>query len=207
MNRKLKVFVVFSVLLVAWIVVAPLLAKRLIVSKPLKKADAILVLGGSSVYIERTQQAALFYKAGIAEKVFLTDDGNQAGWSVEKEINPSFVELAKESLISQGVPAENIETLSPQVSGTVEEAEVLAEIAKKERLESLLIVTSAYHTRRSLWIFEKVFEVENVPTKIGIAPAMTGQQTPPPQIWWLTPRGWQLVAGEYVKALYYWVFY
>ena len=207
MSRKLKIFVILSVLLVVWIVVAPLLAERLIVSEPLEKADAILVLGGSSVYVERTQTAALLYRKGIAEKIFLTDDGIKAGWSVAKETNPPFVELAKESLISQGVPAESIEVLVPQVSGTIEEAKVLADTAKKQSLDSLLIVTSAYHARRSLWTFEKVFGDNNVPTKIGIVPAQTGQQTPPPAFWWLTPRGWQLVAGEYVKSLYYWVYY
>lgn len=207
MSRKLKVFILLSVALVVWIIVAPLLAERLIVRKPLEKADAILVLGGSSVYVERTQAAALLYRNGIASKILLTDDGEKAGWSVEKETNPPFVELAKESLISQGVPAENIEILSPQVSGTIEEANVLVEKVKNENLNSLLIVTSAYHARRSLWIFEKVFRDQNSPTKIGIIPAQTGQQTPPPTFWWLTPRGWQLVAGEYVKSLYYWLFY
>ncbi|MDQ3087259.1 MAG: YdcF family protein [Acidobacteriota bacterium] len=68
----------------------------------------------------------------------------------------------------------------------------------------ILIVTSAYHSRRALWTFEKVFATEDV--KIGIESAPTGQQTPP-FYWWLTARGWQMVAGEYVKSLYYWVCY
>jgi uncharacterized SAM-binding protein YcdF (DUF218 family) len=207
MSRKLKVFVLLAIFFVVWIVVAPLLANRLIVEKRLEKADAILVLGGSSVYVERTQEAALLYKKGIAPKIFLTDDGERAGWSQEKQTNPPFVELAKESLISQGVPSENIEILSPQVTGTIYEAEILLKKVKDENLDSLLIVTSAYHTKRSLWIFEKVFSDNNLPIKIGIIPAQTGQQTPPPNFWWLTPRGWQLVAGEYVKTLYYWLYY
>ena len=43
--------------------------------------------------------------------------------------------------------------------------------------------------------------------EIGIVSPETGIQTPPPQIWWLTPKGWQFVAGEYVKSLAYWVYY
>jgi hypothetical protein len=50
-----------------------------------------------------------------------------------------------------------------------------------------------------------VFATEDV--KIGIESAPTGQQTPPPFYWWLTARDWQMVAGEYVKSLYYWVCY
>jgi len=32
-------------------------------------------------------------------------------------------------------------------------------------------------------------------------------QTPTPGTWWFSPRGWQTVAGEYVKMVYYRVSY
>lgn len=203
----MKIFLILCVGFTVWAAIAPYLAKRLIVEKPLKKADAILVLGGSSVYLERTHRAARLFNRGIAPKIFLTDDGEKAGWSAAKETNPPFVELARESLIRQGVPADAVEILSPTVAGTIDEAEVLAGKAENAGFKSLLIVTSAYHTRRAHWIFEKVFRDNRVPVKIGIAAAATGEQTPPPAVWWLSPRGWRLVAGEYVKTLYYWVFY
>jgi len=206
-SRIFKVLIVILALFFVWILVAPFLAEFLIVEKPLDKADAILVLGGSSVYTERAQKAALLYRQGVAPKVFLTDDGGKAGWSKIEERNPPYVELARNELIAQGVPAEAIEIFAPKVLGTIHEAEILLEEAKKNNLKSFIIVTSAYHTRRSRWVFEKVFAENNMPTEIGISPAMTGQQTPPPFTWWLSPRGWQFVAGEYVKFLYYWVYY
>ncbi len=206
-SRIFKVLIVILALFVVWIFVAPFLAKFLIVEKTLLKADAILVLGGSSVYIERTQKAAILYKQGVAPKIILTDDGGKAGWSNTEERNPPFVDLAKKELIAQGVPADAIEILQPQVSGTFSEAEIMLEEAKKNSLSSFVIVTSAYHTRRSLWIFEKVFAEQNTRIEIGIAPAITGQQTPMPLTWWLFPNGWKFVAGEYVKTLFYWVYY
>ncbi len=205
--RVFKILIFLSISFVVWIVIAPFLAEFLIVEKPLEKADAILILGGSSVYIERTQKAAMLFKQGVAPKILLTDDGGRSGWSRVEERNPPFVDLAKKELIAQGVPLEAIEVLKPKVSGTIYEVEVLQKEAKEKDLSSVLIITSAYHTRRSLWIFEKVFAENNIQTEIGIESAMTGHQTPPPFTWWLSPRGWNLVAGEYVKTAYYWVYY
>ena len=169
MSRKFKITLYSLVFLFGWITLAPFLAERLIIEKVLEKTDAILVLGGSSVYIERTQKAAEIFKKGAARKVFLTDDGERAGWSAAEKRNPPFVELARSSLISQGVPAENIEILEPQVTGTIYEARVLAEKAKAENLQSVLLVTSAYHTRRALWAFEKYFTENNIKTELGVA--------------------------------------
>jgi uncharacterized SAM-binding protein YcdF (DUF218 family) len=188
-----------------WIFIAPFLAESLIVEKTLAKADVIVVLGCSSVFIERTKAAAQRFKQGVAPKIFLTNDGMNAGWSKTEKRNPPFVELARQSLIGQGTPSEAIEILPEQVNGTSDEAELLQKKVAENGWKSILIVTSAYHSRRALWTFEKVFATEDV--KIGIESAPTGQQTPPPFYWWLTARGWQMVAGEYVKSLYYWVCY
>ncbi len=205
MSWKFKVLISFLFLFLTWILVAPFLANRLIVEKPLEKADAILVLSGSSVYIERTQKAAQVYKEGIADKVLLTDDGGHAGWSQKEQKNPKFVELAKRELIAQGVAEEDIETLEPQVTGTIYEAQALQKIIEENHWKSVLVVTSAYHTKRSLWTIEEVINDKNI--KIGIVSSPTGQQTPPSWTWWLTRRGWSLVGGEYLKSFYYWLYY
>ena len=207
MNRRIKVLVVIFASFVAWLFFAPVFAKVLIVGKPLEKADAILVLGGSSTYIERTNAAAELFKKGIAPKILLTDDGEKAGWSKTEKRNPPYVELARANLTSNGVPLENIEILQPEVSGTIYEARVLAEKAKTDNLRSVLIVTSAYHTRRSLQTFTRHFAEIALPAEFGVFGVPPGFQTPTPLWWWLSPRGWSLVAGEYVKILFYRLFY
>jgi uncharacterized SAM-binding protein YcdF (DUF218 family) len=204
-SRKFNLITKLLLALLAWILIAPYLATGLIVSKPLEQADVILVLGGSSVYIERTQKAAELYKKGVAPKIVLTDDGGRAGWSRLEQRNPPYVELAQKELIRQGVPLENIEVLKPQVSGTIYEAHLLQKKTEETNWKRVLMVTSAYHTSRALWTFEKVFD-ENK-TEIGIEFSPVGQQTPTPSVWWLTPFGWKVVAGEYVKLVYYWLRY
>jgi uncharacterized SAM-binding protein YcdF (DUF218 family) len=207
MKRRIKVLIVFFALFLAWIFVAPFFAEYLIVEKSLEKSDAILILGGASTYVERTQKAAELYKSGVSAKIFLTDDGERAGWSRSEKRNTPYVELARSRLMSQGVPTQNIEILERKVAGTIDEARILLEKAQTEHLNSILIVTSAYHTRRALWTFERQFAAANVKTELGIAAAPTGEQTPQPKYWWLNYRGWNLVAGEYLKFVVYWVYY
>ncbi|MGI8495460.1 MAG: YdcF family protein [Pyrinomonadaceae bacterium] len=205
MSRGFKILLVILLLIPAWLGFAWFLAERLIVEKPLEHADVILVLGGSSVYVERAQKAAELYKKGIAPKIILSDDGERGGWSRIEQRNTPYVELTKKQLIAQGVAPENIEIFKANGSGTIYEALEFQKIAAEKSLHSVLIVTSAYHTRRALWTFEKVLTDEK--TEIGINPAPTGEQTPPPFIWWLSYFGWNVVAGEYVKSAYYWVYY
>ena len=192
-------------LLAAWIFFAPFLAERLIVEKPLERADVILILAGSSVFQERTNKAAEIYKQGVAPKIVLTDDGTRGGWSQTEQRNPPFVELARKNLIADGVPAENIEIIKPNGSGTIYEARTFREKAREMDWKSVLLVTSAYHTRRTWWTFQE--ELANEPIEIGIAAAPVGSQMPSPNYWWLTVRGWNAVAGEYVKSWYYWAYY
>ncbi|HEX8638243.1 MAG TPA: YdcF family protein [Pyrinomonadaceae bacterium] len=207
MSRRLKAAIIILALFIAWIVTAPLLAENLIVEKTLERADAALVLGGSSTYVERTRKAAEIYRAGVVPKILLTDDGERGGWSRIEKRNPPFVELARDSLISGGVPANNIEILKPQVSGTIDEARALLNKSQTEKLDSVLLVTSAYHTRRALRTFEKQFADRGARTELGIVAAPVGEQTPLPNYWWLSRRGWNLVAGEYLKIVGYWAYY
>jgi len=205
MSGRIKVLIVMLIAAVVWVVCAPFLATRLIVEKPMDKADAILVLGGSATYIERTRKAAELYKTGVAPRVFLTDDGERAGWSRTEQRNTPYFELAKRSLILQGVPEDAIKILPGEVTGTDWEARVLAKEIETSGLKSVLLVTSAYHSRRALWTFEKFLGAKEV--SIGLEHAPTGEQTPAPRFWWLLPRGWQMVAGEYVKSAVYWAYY
>ncbi len=191
-GRIFKASVVILTLFLVWIVVAPFLANYLIVEKPMPKADAILVLAGSSAFLERTQRAAELFKKGVAPKIYLTDDGEKAGWSQKEKRNPPFVDLARSELIAQGVPEHAIQNIKPEASGTFYEAKAMHETI---RSGSVLIITSAYHSRRALWVFQKEFAKNNIQIEVGIEPALAGEQTPSPFFWWLSPHGWNLVGG------------
>jgi uncharacterized SAM-binding protein YcdF (DUF218 family) len=189
------------VALAAWAFVARAAAEALIVTAELPRADAVVALAGSSAYVERARRAAEIVREGRATKVLLTDDGQLSGWSNESESNPRFVERAAAELARAGVPSADIETLPQTVSSTEDEAVLVREYARERGLRSIMLVTSGYHSRRALWTFRRAFEGSGI--SVGIEPVAPGAQTPNVGAWWLSPRGWQLVAGEYVKLVYY----
>lgn len=188
-----------------WLLIAPLLANYLIIERPLAHADAMIVLSGSSVYNERAFRAAELYKQGVSAKIFLTDDGIRAGWNDALRTNPRFVDLAQWDLIALGVPADAITILPGLPDGTESEARLLAAEIEQRPLSSVLIITSAYHSRRAFWAFGKTLASKSV--TLGIEHAPLGDLNPKPSNWWRSRLGWKLVAEEYVKAVGYWFYY
>lgn len=189
------------VLLLAWPLLAFVAARALEMSAPLSHADVIVVLGGSSTYVERTHLAAKLFREGRAPKIILTNDGERGGWSQAEERNPLFIERAAEELKSAGVPVEKIVMLEPVVTSTHEEAALLRDYGAGQNLRSVILVTSAYHSRRALWTMQRAFAGKNV--ELGLATVAPGEQTPRATFWWLSAQGWRMVAGEYLKFIYY----
>lgn len=180
-------------------------ARALIVRAELDRADAVAVLAGADAYVERTQRAAQLWREGRAPRVLLTNDNLRGGWSEAQQRNPMFVERAAEELRREGVPAGGIEVLPEAVSSTYEEALLLREFAVTHGLRSMLVVTSAYHSRRALWTLRRVFRGSGV--EIGLDAPPPGRQSPRPATWWLSADGWRVVALEYPKLVYYWLKY
>ncbi len=203
MKRFLRSALYFSIGFAAWIMLSWMSASYLAVEKPLESADAIFVLSGSDAYIARTDEAAKLFKEKIAPKIFLTNDGLKSGWNQKEQRNPYFVERARWELIDQGVPAETIEILTAIVGGTNDEANLLIKVSAERNLKSLLLVTSAYHSRRTLNTFERAVLRSNSQLDIGLKSASSKEKTPSPFGWWLNIKGWKTVGAEYVKIVYY----
>jgi uncharacterized SAM-binding protein YcdF (DUF218 family) len=200
-TRTRRIFALVIATLIIWPLLAWLAAHFLIVSSPLPQADAIVVLSGSSTYRERTRHAAEVFKAGRAKLVLLTNDNQKGGWSQEEERNPFYYELERMELELSGVPRQSIEVILDPVTGTYEESILLRQYAEAHGIKSLLVVTSAYHSRRAWWTLRKVFGGSAV--SVGLEAVGTGLQTPTPATWWFHINGWRLVPGEYVKFAYY----
>lgn len=199
MRRVARAFAVF---VVAWPLLAWLAAEGLVVrSELVARADALVVLAGSSTYRERARRAAELYGEGRAPVVVLTDDGLRGGWSHAEQRNPFFYERAAEELRRRGVPAERIMVVPRPVSSTYEEAARVREFAEASGLRSVLVVTSAYQSRRALWSFRRAFRGSGV--GVGLEAVPPGEQSPPAALWWLHRLGWEMVPGEYLKFIYY----
>jgi uncharacterized SAM-binding protein YcdF (DUF218 family) len=200
-QRWRLLFITVLCLTLAWPVAAWAAARLLIVKSEMPAADAIVVLSGSSTYLERTTWAAKLYREGHAPLVILTNDGLISGWDGSDERNPYFYELAAKVLEQGGVPLDRIKLAPGLAFGTYEESRLVRDYALTQKLRKLLVVTSAYHSRRALWSMRRVCEGTGI--EIGIDGPSPGWQTPAPSIWWWHGWGWKVVAGEYVKMIYY----
>ena len=198
---SIKGLLVLAVVAATWVLLAWLAAEGLIVREPLDHADAILVLSGSAAYEERTSKAAELYRSGIARKIILTNDNRQGGWSKTELRNPYYYERARAELIRNSVSPDDIIVLPEPVYGTHDESLVLRRNLEPASYRSIVIVTSAFHSRRALWTLKRTFAETG--TTIGVEPVPPGGQTPGPALWWLHRQGWDDVPVEYLKIIYY----
>lgn len=136
------------------------------------KADVIVVLGGMintlSAYPERVEllssgdrltDSILLYKAGRAEQILFTGG---SGILFEQEIKEAG--FAKKFLISFGVP-ENKILIESESRNTFENALYTKKILEEKKMNRIILVTSAFHMKRSFAIFKKLgLEVIPFPT-------------------------------------------
>lgn len=113
--------------------------RYLVVSVPMERADAIIVLGGEP--LARPLEAARLYKAGVARRIFVSGVGDAA--------------RNRQILMEAGVPAAAI-TMEPCAVSTYTNATLLKPLLEAAKIRSALIVTSPFHTRRALATFRKV---------------------------------------------------
>lgn len=154
----------------------------LVVSVPMEKADALIVLGGEP--FARPTEAARLYKEGVSEKVFITGVGDAA--------------RNRQILTGAGVPAAKI-TTEAKATTTYENAKLLKPMLEAANVRSALIVTSPFHTRRALATFRKVMPG----ITFGVTDASIG--------WWGRPEGRgdlnRFAVIEFLKTVEYWVLY
>ena len=182
-----------------------LLARMLVVREPMAKADAIVVMSGSATFRERARHAAALYNEGRAPRIVLTNDHLQSSWSEKEQRNPYYYERSRDELRQAGVPDEKIAVIMVPITGTYDEVMLLKKYSEANGLSSLIVVTSAYHSRRVRWSFSHVFA--GTGKQIGMDPAEPGVETPALATWWLHRLGWEMVAKEYLKLLVYWARY
>ena len=161
-----------SILLLFMVVFIPAywLEGFLVEEKVLEQADAIIVMAGNPD--QRLPPAARLYHEGKAPKILLTNDGVFSAWSRKHQRNLYQVEWALEDLLKKGVPEEDIVMLNYTDSGSIRDVlNTRAYVLGRDDIESLLVVTSDYHTRRTLWTFMHVFADDDL--EIGIYPVLS----------------------------------
>lgn len=127
--------------------------------------NVIYVLGGSPQSLTgRFKTAADLYQAGIARRILI--DGNEAMMEYSPSLgrNLTFNEWAVNSLVGLGVNEQDIEPVSIENGffGTYSEARGIAHIVFERDFETLILVSSHYHTMRVWETFSRFVENGNL---------------------------------------------
>jgi uncharacterized SAM-binding protein YcdF (DUF218 family) len=153
--------------------------------------DAIVAISGGDTS-SRAREAIELYKKGWAPKLIFSG-------AAQDKSGPSNAEVMRGAAIDAGVPDKDIIT-EDEGETTRQNAENTLDIFQQNQISSVILVTSGYHQRRSSLEFNKRSEglvnVRNHPV------AIDKQWS---SFWWLTPTGWYLATGEFVKIILFYV--
>lgn len=191
-----SLFVSLLIVLTVWVLFKlsiSILSDFLIIDKPIPHAEALVVMAGS--VRERLPAAARLFQRGIAPKILLTNDGVLGAWSEEKHRNLYLVEWAESELMKMQIPETAIVKLAYSSSGSIHDALNSRTEILDQGIRSIIIVTSDYHTRRSLWSFERV--LQGHPVAVGVYPAVSEVSTASDFI------KFPVLCREFISYIYY----
>jgi len=196
--------VLLSLCLLAFVLRVPLLTglgNFLIVADELHPADVIFLLNGD--FNTRPFHAAALYEQGLAPRIVIARV--EPGPVETMGLIPNETDISVRILERLGVPPEAITVLPVPggVTSTYDEATMLHDYVVEHHVERVILVTSAFHTRRAGWIFSRALEGLDVALEVAAAPNPTYDATN----WWQSEAGLIALNNEYVKLIYYLVKY
>lgn len=164
----------------------------LIIADELQPASAIVIMGGGGE--PRMAEALELYRDRLARIIILTETGE---YIEEFEYLQSFD--IRIQLMNNGVPSGNILITDSEVSSTLEEAVAVQKILKSRQMNSAIIVTDPYHTKRTSIVFNDVFADDEISLYFHpVTPSWYNSRT-----WFLSGEGWKFTLLEYIKLAGY----
>jgi uncharacterized SAM-binding protein YcdF (DUF218 family) len=148
-------------------------------------ADAVVVLGDDNFSGDRATRAAELYHRGLAPRVVAS--GRQL------RRNAGLAELIGHDLIERGVPAALVIRFPHTAENTREEAQALRRVVLERGWRRVLVVTSNYHTRRTRYIFGRIF-----PPEVQVRVVAARDVGYDPRNWWESRLGTKLFFFELV---------
>ncbi len=191
MNRLLRGGAILAVAAVV-IGLSKQAGHALVVAAELPAPDAIVSL--ASHEWERLPATARLARAMPAALVLLTEPVKL------NDYNCSDCANRVQTLVNAGIDQSRIVVLGQKVTRTYDEAVAVREWTTTTGARSIVVVTSPYHTRRSLATFRHVFEATGV--AVGIRPASETSPADPAR-WWSHQYDRKYVIYESSASVFY----
>lgn len=170
-------------------------ANFLIVETSFDYVEYGFILSGGA-FDRGIKAANLFHDGEVAHLV--CTGGNQSSDIKALGIDALESDLTKLQLVKLGVPEEAI-TVIKKGTSTFEEAELILVFCKMQHLDSILVISSKFHTRRVHQVFTKTFDEEGISVSIQGASSSNYDELN----WWKSEAGLIALNNEYLKQLYY----
>ncbi len=167
----------------------------LIVEDTPTHADAIYVLGGSP--FDRGTHAATLLARGQAPIAYTTGANHSSILKAEGRLVTEAA-ITRSAAIGAGAHAQQVLPF-PYGTSTFEEAQGVLYHAQQLHLDTIIILTTDFHTRRVGRVFRQRFDGSGIHVLVASAPATEYQADQ----WWKSEQGLLMVNNEYVKTLYY----
>ena len=162
-------------------------------------ADALVLLMGN--FTDRVLKTADLYRSGIADRVIIAEEsmGGYKGLTDRGVKIISHTSQAVRSLVALGVPADSITILPGDARSTLDEAVIVRDyIGTNPGLDTLILVSSPYHLRRSSVIFGKAFKEAGLTVFTGTSGSGTYTGFDADR-WWRSKEDIQHVLTEVIK--------
>ena len=173
------------------------IADYLIINDELQPADVIFLL--SSDVNTRPFRVAELYKQGLAPVIVICRAEDTP--VVELGLVPNDTDIAVGVMEKLGVPPEKIIilTIPGGVTSTFDEAAAFRQYAEGNQVRRIILVTSAFHTRRARWIVDKALSGLPITLETAAVPYADYNQT----TWWQNETGLITLNNEYIKLIFY----
>lgn len=196
MYQKNNYIIILIIFLIASFILMPSiltgLAKALVLEKTTNSADIMIILGGGRG--TRIEAATKKYKTGSYPRIIMSGGG--------KYFDTYYTELMSNYAIKLGIPKEKIIQEKHSLSTKADAEECKKIINTLDGINSILIITSKFHSKRAYKTFQKTFK--NTGIKLYIATAPDGVDY---NNWWKSHEQSQLILSEWAKTIVYWIKY
>lgn len=148
-----------------------------------------LVLAGESRDCERSDKAIELFKAGRADTLVIS--------ATRVFKNRYQSEFMVDYFVQEGVPRERVFEFRQDAYSTLEEARLLVRQFRLQNLDTVLIITTNFHTARTRRIFRKL--AQGYPT---VLVASADYHVYDPNAWWSNRESRKLWFDEWAKTLF-----
>jgi uncharacterized SAM-binding protein YcdF (DUF218 family) len=197
-RRTLIVLAGAAVAAAAWLLIAG--GRYLQHEDPLRRADALFVLGGSN--LERGLEAADLYREGYAPAIVLSPAQEEPAVAVARARGVRFpreADLIRDALVGLGVPSGAIVIGQGSVDNTAAEGALLRALMAARGWRSVIVVTSKYHTRRAGFAMRRALAGTGAEVIVRASRYDPGD----PARWWRHRRDVRFMMEEWPKLIAY----